>query len=327
MDAMISRDDAKLTERVIEQNGTRVRVVSPSNADGTLAPSACLAQLREIVEPAKTQFGGVLLRGFAPLGSAGFNAFATGFGKPLLTYEFGSTPRSRVEKGVYSSTEYPADQWIDQHNEQSYTLKWPGSIWFYCDIAAQQGGATPIADSRLVYQRLDPVLRRRFAERGVMYVRNYGNGLDLPWEQVFGTNDRHEVEQYCRANQIDYEWLDAGEALRTRQVCQSELRHPLTGDTVWFNQAHLFHVSNLPPVVQEALRDVVDEDRLPRNTFFGDGTPIDASMLDEIRAVYRDTMLSFPWQAADSLVLDNLLMSHGRAPFSGPRRVLVAMSA
>jgi alpha-ketoglutarate-dependent taurine dioxygenase len=326
MDAMIGSIDTTLSERVLEQNGTRVLVVSPANADGTLDSSACVAQLRDIVGPATARFGGVLLRGFAALGASGFDQFATGFGKPLLDYEFGSTPRSRIEKGVYSSTEYPADQWIDQHNEQSYTLKWPASIWFYCDIAAEHGGATPVADSRLVYERLDPALRRRFAERQVMYVRNYGNGLDLPWEQVFGTGERHEVERYCRANRIDYEWLDDGEALRTRQVCQSELCHPVTGETVWFNQAHLFHVSNLPPAVREALLDVVDEDRLPRNTLFGDGTPIDASMLDEIRAVYRDTMLSFPWQPADTLVLDNVLMSHGRAPFSGKRRVLVAMS-
>jgi hypothetical protein len=101
----------------------------------------------------------------------------------------------------------------------------------------------------------------------------------------------------------------------------------VTGETVWFNQAHLFHVSNLPPAIREALLEVVDDDRLPRNTFFGDGTPIDAAMLDEIRAVYRDTMLSFDWHAADTLILDNLLMSHGRAPFAGKRRVLVAMTA
>jgi alpha-ketoglutarate-dependent taurine dioxygenase len=326
MDAMISNIEAVLTQSVIEQNGTRVLVVSPANADGSVALPACRASLRDIVEPAKSRFGGVLLRGFAPLGAAGFDTFASSFGEPLLSYEFGSTPRSRIEKGVYSSTEYPADQWIDQHNEQSYTRKWPGSIWFYCEIAAPQGGATPLADSRLVYQRLDPALRRRFAAHGVMYVRNYGNGLDLPWQQVFGTEARDEVEQYCRENRIDYEWLDDGDALRTRQVCQSELRHPSTGETVWFNQAHLFHVSNLPASLQEALLDVVDADRLPRNTFFGDGTPIEVSMLDEIRAVYRDTMLSFPWQAADALALDNVLISHGRAPFAGKRRVLVAMS-
>jgi alpha-ketoglutarate-dependent taurine dioxygenase len=324
MDTLISGIDEVLSEQVLEQNGSRVLVLSPQ---GALNVDACLPQLRERVARARTTYGGVLLRGFDALGAAGFDRLVTSFGQPLLTYEFGSTPRSKVEKGVYSSTEYPADQWIDQHNEQSYTLNWPASIWFYCDIAAEQGGATPVADSRLVYERLDPALRRHFAERQVMYVRNYGNGLDLPWEQVFGTGERDQVEQYCRANRIDYEWLDDGEALRTRQVCQSELRHPVTGETVWFNQAHLFHVSNLPPVVREALLEVVDDDRLPRNTFFGDGTSIDAAMLDEIRAVYRETMLSFAWQAADTLILDNLLMSHGRAPFAGKRRVLVAMTA
>ncbi|WP_144161841.1 TauD/TfdA family dioxygenase [Paraburkholderia sp. BCC1885] len=324
MDVLVGGIDEALSESVLEQNGSRVLVLSPLVG---LNVDACAMQLRERIARAKTTYGGVLLRGFAALGVAGFDRLVSGFGQPLLSYEFGSTPRSKIERSVYSSTEYPADQWIDQHNEQSYTLSWPASIWFHCDIAAEKGGATPVADSRLVYQRLDPALRRRFAERRIMYVRNYGNGLDLPWEQVFGTEERDKVEQYCRANQIDYEWLDDGEALRTRQVCQSELRHPVTGETVWFNQAHLFHVSNLPLAVREALLEVVDDDRLPRNTFFGDGTPIETAMLDEIRAAYRDTMLSFDWQAADTLVLDNLLMSHGRAPFAGKRRVLVAMTA
>ncbi|MFP3179568.1 MAG: TauD/TfdA family dioxygenase [Paraburkholderia sp.] len=324
MDTLTSSIDTVLSEQVFERNGTRVLVLSPNEP---LSAETCLAQVQARVAQAKPNYGGVLLRGFDALGAAGFDRLVNRFGQPLLTYEFGSTPRSKIEKGVYSSTEYPADQWIDQHNEQSYTLNWPATIWFYCDIAAEQGGATPVADSRRVYERLDPALRRHFADKQVMYVRNYGNGLDLPWEQVFGTDERDKVEQYCRANRIDYEWLDDGEALRTRQVCQSELRHPVTGETVWFNQAHLFHVSNLPPAIREALLEVVDEAYLPRNTFFGDGTPIDAAMLDEIRAVYRDTMLSFDWHAADTLILDNLLMSHGRAPFAGKRRVLVAMTA
>lgn len=322
MDALIDND--VLGGSALEHNGTCVLMVSPKER---VSVDACLPQLHALAARAKTIYGGVLLRGFDALGAGDFDRFVASFGSPLLTYEFGSTPRSRVEKGVYSSTEYPADQWIDQHNEQSYTLKWPGTIWFYCDIAAEQGGATPVADSRKVYERLDPALRRLFAERRVMYVRNYGNGLDLPWEQVFGTDDHHEAEAYCHAHGIDYEWLDDGEALRTKQVCQSELRHPVTGETVWFNQAHLFHLSNLPAALQEALLDVVDEDRLPRNTYFGDGTPIDRALLDEIRAVYRETMLSFDWQPTDALMLDNVLMSHGRAPFLGKRRVLVAMTA
>ena len=70
------------------------------------------------------------------------------------------------------------------------------------------------------------------------------NGLDLPWEQAFNSEDRQVVERFCRSNRIDLEWKADGE-LRTRQVCQAVARHPHTGESVWFNQAHLFHVSNL----------------------------------------------------------------------------------
>jgi alpha-ketoglutarate-dependent taurine dioxygenase len=323
MDALINTTDHALHERVIEGNGTRVLEISPRHGG---AIDAFMPALQARIEGAKLEYGGALLRGFEAIGASGLDRFASRFGQTLHAYEFGSTPRSKVGKGVFSSTEYPADQWIDQHNEQSYTLRWPESIFFYCDIAAEENGATPVADSRVVYRRLDPVLRKHFHDKRIMYVRNFGNGLDVPWEQVFGTEDRDEVERYCRANQIAYEWLDDGDALRTRQVCQSEHVHPTTNERVWFNQAHLFHVSNLPGDVREALLDVVDEDRLPRNTYFGDGTPIDSAMLDEIRAVYRDSMLSFAWQAGDLLALDNVLMSHGRAPFKGKRRVLVSMT-
>lgn len=311
-------------ERVIEQHGTRVLSVECDGLDASALigdPEVRAALLREL-----TQYGGLLIRGALPVGAAGFNTLAARFGKPLLSYEFGSTPRSHVEKGVYSSTEYPASQWIDQHNEQSYTLKWPSWIWFYCDIAAQQGGATPVADSREVWKRIDPALRRLFADKRVMYVRNYGTGLDLPWQKVFNTDRREVVEAFCADNQIHYEWGDDGEALRTKQVCQSEFRHPHTGEMVWFNQAHLFHVSSLPADLRESLLDTFPEEELPRHAFFGDGTPIDDAMLAEIRDVYERTMLAFDWRAGDLMMLDNLLMSHGRAPFGGPRRVLVAMA-
>jgi alpha-ketoglutarate-dependent taurine dioxygenase len=45
-----------------------------------------------------------------------------------------------------------------------------------------------------------------------------------------------------------------------------------------------------------------------------------------IRDLYRDAALSFPWQRGDVLLVDNFLAVHGREPFSGERRILVAMS-
>ncbi|MEP9315780.1 TauD/TfdA family dioxygenase [Pseudomonas sp. LABIM340] len=284
-----------------------------------------LAELRPLVDERLPVCAGILFRGFQVGAAERFREFAAGFGHSLLNYEFGSTPRSNVTSGVYTSTEYPPHQHIPLHNEQAYTREWPMKIWFYCVQAAQSGGETPIADSREIYRRVDEGIRRRFSERGLMYTRNFGNGLDVAWEQVFNSDDPAVVEAYCKAHQIGWEWKEDGE-LRTRQVCQAVAQHPVTRDWVWFNQAHLFHVSNLPPEVRESLLEIVDEEDLPRNVYYGDGSPIEPSVLDEIRGVLEEAKVSFPWYSGDVLMLDNMLAAHARSPFSGPRKVVVAMA-
>lgn len=284
-----------------------------------------LAELRVLSTERLEKCGGLLLRGFHVGGAERFREFAAGFGHPLLKYEFGSTPRSNVTSGVYTSTEYPAHQHIPLHNEQAYTREWPMRIWFYCVQAALVGGETPVADSREVYRRVPQAIRERFTERGLMYVRNFGNGLDVAWEQVFNTDNQQEVEAYCRQHSIECEWKDDGE-LRTRQLCQAVARHPRTAEWVWFNQAHLFHISNLPQEVRENLLEVVDEEDLPRNVYYGDGSPIEDSLLDEVRGVLEETKVVFPWYSGDVLMLDNMLAAHARSPFSGPRKVVVAMA-
>lgn len=279
----------------------------------------------QTVERELLNAGGILFRGFTFDGEQDFEGFARSFGHELLTYDYASTPRTQLKGRVYTSTEYPAHQVIPLHNEQSYSLNWPMKIWFHCVQAAQAGGETPIADSRLVYQRLDPYVRQRFAEKRLMYVRNYGNGLDLTWQQAFSTEDKAEVERFCRLGDIDFEWKDDGE-LRTRQVCQAVARHPLTEEWLWFNQAHLFHVSNLAPQVRETLISIVGEEHLPRNVYYGDGSPIELEALAHIREVLQGAQVAFPWQTGDVLMLDNMLVAHGRAAFEGARKVVVAMA-
>jgi alpha-ketoglutarate-dependent taurine dioxygenase len=271
------------------------------------------------------QSGALLFRGFDCRGIDEFKRFAAGFGEPLLGYDFGSTPRSKLADGVFSSTEYPAHQSIPLHNEQSYCLTWPMKVWFYSMVAAEHGGETPIADSRQIYGAVDVRIRRRFEAKGLMYVRNFGNGLDVPWTQVFATEDRGKAQAYCRANGIECVWKDDGE-LRTRQVCQATARHPTTGDWVWFNQAHLFHISGLPLEVRESLREVVSDEDLPRNVYYGDGAALEDSVLEEIRGVLAERKVEFAWRDGDVLMLDNMLTAHARNPFRGRRRVVVAMA-
>jgi alpha-ketoglutarate-dependent taurine dioxygenase len=283
------------------------------------------ASIRAALDQALTTVGGVLFRGFNVPTLIDFKRFAASFGAPLASYEFGSTPRSKVFAGVYSSTEYPAHQFIPLHNEQAYTRPWPSRIWFHCIKASETGGETPIADSRLIYQRMPADIREQFASRELLYVRNYSGALDLPWQKVFNTQDRAQVERYCQDNGIQWQWKDDGE-LRTRQRCAAVLQHPETGEWVWFNQAHLFHVSAIEANVRASLLAAVGEENLPRHVYFGDGSAIPDEVLDAVREVYRQTAVSFPWQPGDILMLDNRLVAHGRNPYTGDRKVIVAMA-
>jgi len=303
--------------------GDRLTVARPMVAGVDLA--AWVRSHREPVEIHLLAHGGLLFRGFGLRSLADFEHLTAAFGADLLEYSYRSTPRSQVSGNVYTSTEYPADQHIPMHNEMSYTSSWPMKIWFFCVQPAQRGGQTPIADSRRVYERIRLQVRERFARLGVMYQRNFGHELDLPWESVFQTSEKAEVESFCRAAGLQFEWKP-GNRLRTRQICQGVAHHPRTGEPVWFNQAHLFHVSSLPPEVREALLSEFPEEELPRNTYYGDGSPIEDEVLAEVREAYRQEAAGFPWEQGDVLMLDNMLMAHGRAPFEGPRKILVGMA-
>lgn len=304
-------------------NEDQLPLVIVPNRPGISAAKWALDHL-DFINRRLVRDGGILFRGFDTQTIEDFqelvNATCEG---DTLAYTNRSTPRSEVENKVYTSTEYPPDQWIPQHNENAYTQSWPRKIWFYCKTKSEKGGNTPICDSRKVYENIDPSLRRIFENSGIMYVRNYGK-FDLTWQEVFQTESKEEVEKICDQNDIQFEWKPSGD-LRTRQVCQATISHPETGEKVWFNQAHLFHNSSLDPIIRDALIGAMPEEDLPRNTYFGNGAPIDDAILDEIRAIYDQELITFDWEEGDILLLDNILTTHGREPFQGDRKVLVAM--
>jgi alpha-ketoglutarate-dependent taurine dioxygenase len=280
---------------------------------------------REMLETELAARGAILFRGFRLSGMEEFQALVGALSAGALEYRERSSPRLQVSGNIYTSTEHPQDQRIFLHNEQSYNLEFPRKILFFCAQAAVEGGATPIADCRQVLKDVPAAVRERFSRLGYLYVRNFGGGFGLSWQEAFQTADRGEVEAYCNAHRIELEWRDGGK-LRTRQRRQVIARHPRTGTESWCNHLTFFHVSTLEPAVRDLLLSELREEELPNNTYYGDGSPIEDEVLEALRASYRRSTLTFPWRQGDVLLLDNLLTAHGREPYSGPRRVVVGMA-
>jgi cytochrome P450 len=269
--------------------------------------------------------GGIVLRDFGIASITEFNRLALTIAPVLQDYVNRSTPRTRLGGKIYTATEYPAERHIPLHNENSYADAWPTKIIFFCAVPAVSGGETTFADSRRVYAGIDPAARARFQDRGVLYVRNFTPGVDLSWQDVFQTDDPADVDTFCRDHGIITEWRTSGPVLTTRQTRQATLRHPRTGELAWFNQAHLFHLSALTVAEQAMLTAELGPGNVPRNAFYGDGEPLEPEVLAHIRAVYDRESQAFAWHRGDVMVLDNVLMAHGRNPFTGPRKLAVAM--
>lgn len=270
------------------------------------------------------KFGGILLRGFSIHSISEFNTLANTVIPNLLEYVNRSTPRTKLGGKIYTATEYPADKRIPFHNENSYTLSWPSKIIFFSAIVADEGGETAIADSRNVYKNIPKEIIAEFDAKKVMYIRNFTPGIDLSWQTVFQTENKNDVEMYCQQNNISYEWK-SGVELTVKQTCQATIRHPETEENSWFNQAHLFHRSALSYVELDGLINLLGEDNLPRNAYFGDGTEIPENYLQLITAAYEKEQIEFKWQTGDVMLLDNRIMAHSRNPFKGERKVVVAM--
>jgi len=157
-----------------------------------------------------------------------------------------------------------------------------------------------------------------------MYVRNFTEGLDVSWEEFFRTREKAVVEAQCREAGIDCLWINQT-VLRTRKVAIAVTRHPYTNEQLFFNQVQLHHASYLLPEVRESLLALAGEEGLPRQAYFGDGSPIDEATIAQIDQAYARASVSFKWHEGDMLMLDNMLTAHGRKPFAGERKIVVAM--
>lgn len=316
-------DKTKFNSYVVDPDKNCVLAIELK--DHTLDVLTWIEENKLFLEELLLTYGAILLRDFELYSVTGFNKVAKIFCNHLFDYQYRSTPRTKLGGQIYTATEYPKHRFIPLHNENSYQHSWNSKILFFCIIPALEGGETILGDSRRVYNMIDRGIVERFNQDGVLYVRNYHKNVDLSWQEVFQTKDRNIVEQYCIENNINFEWGYGNPELRTTQVSQATIIHPITRQHVWFNQAHLFHSSAIDLEDRAALIKELGVENLPRNTFYGDKEEIPLEILEHIHEVYNKEKIKFPWHQGDILIVDNVLMAHGRETFKGDRKVAVAM--
>lgn len=267
--------------------------------------------------------GALYLRGLPVRTAAEFGLVRDVLLTERAQYKEKATPRSTVGDDVFSSTDLPPAQRIRLHNENSYTLTFPGILLFCCLIAPDEGGATPVADCRRVLSGLPAELAERFRRCGWALHRSYGEHISLDWRTAFGTDQQADVERYCDDNRISYVWR--GDDLRTVQRRAATIHHPRTGDEVWFNHVAFWNAWSLDPDIRDVLVDELGADGLPFGTTFGDGTPLTAEEVGQLDEAYRAATVRETWRSGDLMIVDNILAAHGREAFRGDRRIVVAM--
>ncbi|MEF9673473.1 TauD/TfdA family dioxygenase [Pseudomonas sp. MWU13-2100] len=296
-------------------------VIEPAAAG--LDPVRWAGAQREAIEALLCRHGALLFRGFELGSVAAFEAFAEAL-SPGLHGSYGDLPKKEGGRNVYRSTPYPEREMILYHNESSHLESWPRKQWFFCEQPSRVGGATPLADIRQVLQRLPAEVVGRFESKGLMYSRTFTVGVEPSWESFFGTTERSVVEQRCREQGTDFEWLDS-DTLQIRTRCPAVISHPFTGERCFFNQVQLHHPFCLGEEMREDLLDMFGADRLPRLVSYGDGSAIEDSVMALIGEAYEACAVRFDWRRGDVVMLDNMLAAHARDPYEEPRLIVVAM--
>ncbi|STX28801.1 pyoverdine biosynthesis regulatory gene SyrP-like protein [Legionella beliardensis] len=242
----------------------------------------------------------------------------------FFSYVGGDSPRSKLMDGIYTSTEAPPKIYIPLHQELSYLQTYPKHIYFFCEIEPATRGETIIGDAREVYKQLDPKLVARFQDKKITYISHYyqkSKLMDLinhfarshkSWLEVFETTDPEEVMQFCKKSNIELHWLGKN-WIELKHTMSPLLQHPITKETVWFNQAHLFDFSpKLLGLLRFLAAKLVYFRRLTRlhEVTFADGDKISRKDIYHIMDILDKCTASIPWKRGDIMHFSDAWPGH-----------------
>ena len=297
---------------------------TPAIVEGSSDLALHLAAHKADIDARLAGAGAVLLRGFDVPDALTFDAAVEAYGEPGFTYEesLSNAVRVNVTPRVFTANEAPPETRIHLHHEMAQTPLYPSKLFFYCEIAAEEGGATPLCRSDLLYARMqqeDAALADAFATRGVRYTNTMpgeddrASGQGRSWRSTLGVADRSEAEARLASLGYDWEW-QADDSLRATTPVLKAVRDLGDGRSSFFNQ------------LIAAFRGWKDSRNDPsRSVTFGDGEPITEEHMALPVALSEELVHDHYWQHGDVVLVDNFAVMHGRLPFEGRRRVLASL--
>ncbi|MFP3599147.1 TauD/TfdA family dioxygenase [Chryseobacterium sp. SIMBA_029] len=277
---------------------------------------------KNLVKENLYKYGAILFRNFnSDIAGNSFKEIVANYVEETIEYDLGAGNRSKVIDNIYISTFHPKEEDLEMHNEMSYTSFWPKEIMFYCETPSLGDGATPLCDGRKIWNLLKPETKKKFTDLSIMYVRKLGGMFGgQTWQMVFDTDDKTVAEKKCAENNIDFEWQD-NDVMVMKWIGPVTVVHPVTQEICWFNHCYFFNSIML----NNDMKTVLTIQDIPFYCYYGDGSAIEIETLMELKDVYEKTKSCFLWEKGDLLLVDNILISHGRNSFKGERKVLVAM--
>ncbi|KAJ7326144.1 hypothetical protein OS493_027996 [Desmophyllum pertusum] len=289
------------------------------------------AKCMEFVEENLSHNPAILFRGLPARSAEDFSIIAQGIPWKALTYEGGGGNRRQVDKviGTYTASDEPPEFTIEPHNEMAYNAVYPAKVFFFClkEPHDGSGGETPLVKNSELLSKLDPDVVRKFEEKQVRYVRylpDKSRGEYQNWQHVFATTNKKDIEPIAKEQGYNITWDPTGD-LYLWQNGPVSIQHPLTGEKVWFNQAHQHNATYYKTLPEFAGANIPDEN-LPCHTYYGDGSVISPEAMQHLRATSWSCAVGFQWRSSDLLVVDNLAAQHARMSFTGDRINLVYLT-
>ncbi len=291
------------------------------------ATNAWIQQNLNELEAELSSSGALLFRGF-PIDSAEtFDAFSAAFGYPSFTYKesLSNAVRINFTERVFTANEAPKDVEIYLHHEMAQTPISPEKLFFFCNSAADQGGATPICRSDQLFKAIQmelPELAKMFENKGLRYTTHMPSeddaesGQGRSWASTLSVETQDEAEEKLAELGYTWEWQADGSLKAITPILPAVL--DLDGKKVFYNQ-----------LVAAYMGWAGVRDNPSRALAFGDGSAIPREGLERIAELSNDFTFDLQWQDGDVALLDNKITMHGRRPYSGERKrqVLVALAA